>query len=163
MAVMSDASDAEKYLLESIRLALENVRLRRGQPFGAVLVRDGAVLATGVNQVEAHNDPTAHAEVQALRNAGRTLGHADLRGAIVYASGYPCAMCLAAMAQAGVERVWFAYSNEDCAPYGLSAAPSYERLGCAAGDGALRPQGLRVRLPGEDVFEVWRQLKDKAA
>ncbi len=89
---MQADSDAEKYLLESIELAMANVRDRKALPFGAVIVRNGEVVARAVNQVDALCDPTAHAEMQAVRAAAKALGSTDLRGCIVYASGYPCAM-----------------------------------------------------------------------
>ena len=154
----TDTDLTEKYLLESIRLAMENVRQRGGQPFGAVVARGGELVATGFNQMEALNDPTAHAEMQALRIAGSALGQSDLRGCTVYASGYPCAMCLAAMSQAGIEQVWFAYDNEDGEPFGLSAAPSYEELLRPDGERRLKFSGRRVRLSGEDPYQAWHDM-----
>jgi tRNA(Arg) A34 adenosine deaminase TadA len=154
-----DTDITEKYLLDSIRLAMDNVRQRSGQPFGAVVARAGELVATGFNQMEALNDPTAHAEMQALRNAGRALGQSDLSGCTVYASGYPCAMCLAAMSQAGIEQVWFAYDNEDGAPFGLSAAPSYQELLRPDGERRLKFSARRVRLPDEDPYQAWHEMQ----
>lgn len=82
-------SDTESYLIASIRLAMENVREGRNWPFGAVLVKDGKVLARSVNEVDTTCDPSAHAEMQAVRAAARALGSTDLTGSVVYASGYP--------------------------------------------------------------------------
>ena len=97
--------DTEKYLLESIRLAMGNVkgRERATWPFGAVLVRDGQVLARAVNQVDELCDPSAHAEMQALRIAAKAQGSTDLSGSVMYASGYPCTMCHTAIARAKVQ------------------------------------------------------------
>lgn len=96
----------DTYLVESIRLAMENVRQRKTWPFGAVLVKDGKVLARAVNEVDATCDPSAHAEMQAVRAASKAQGSTDLTGAVVYASGYPCPMCLTAMYLAGVSEVY---------------------------------------------------------
>ncbi|MCI2394482.1 nucleoside deaminase [Aliiroseovarius sediminis] len=111
----------KKFMNEAIELARDNVA-KGGQPFGAVLVKDGKVLARAVNRMEADHDPTAHAELLALRKAGAAVGSTRLDGATVYASGQPCPMCLAAMRIAGVTRIAYAYSNEDGAPFGLKAS-----------------------------------------
>lgn len=109
------------YLDEATELARENVA-NGGRPFGAVLVMDGTVIARAVNRMDADHDPTAHAELLALRDASAALGLTRLDGATVYASGQPCPMCLAAMRIAGVTRIAYAYSNADGAPFGLSTA-----------------------------------------
>lgn len=109
------------YLDEAITLARKNV-IKGGRPFGAVLIMDGKVIARAVNRMDADHDPTAHAELLALRDAGAALGLTRLEGATVYASGQPCPMCLAAMHIAGVTRIAYAYSNEAGAPFGLSSA-----------------------------------------
>ncbi len=155
---MTNHSDAEKYLLESIALAMENVRDRKTWPFGAVIVRDGEVVARAVNEVDALCDPTAHAEVQAVRAAAKALHTTDLRGCIVYASGYPCSMCLTAMLLAGVSEVYFAYSNEDGEPYDLSAARGYVEIAKPLAEREMKLVGLPVRAEGEDLYEAWSKL-----
>src|SRR5947209_4725689 len=112
--------DAERYLRMAIELAAQNVRDHQGQPFGAVLVKDGKVVGTGVNEVLATNDPTAHAEVNALRVAGPALKNPSLVGAVMYTSGHPCPMCLSSMYMAGIRDCFYAYSIEDSTPFGLS-------------------------------------------
>jgi tRNA(Arg) A34 adenosine deaminase TadA len=125
---MSDAaSDAVRFLSEAVELARANIGTG-GRPFGAVVVRDGLSIATGVNEIHMANDPTAHAEMTAIRAASRKLGSPDLGGCTVYASGHPCPMCMAAMRLSGVDKVFYAYSNEDGAPFGLSSAAIYEDL-----------------------------------
>ena len=114
-------SQTQRFLCEAIELARANMD-EGGRPFGAVVVRDVAVVATGVNEIVATNDPTAHAELVALRAASRALGSPNLAGCVVYASGHPCPMCMAAMRLSGVSEVYYAYSNDDGAPYGLSTA-----------------------------------------
>lgn len=121
-------SNHDVLLREAIRLASEN-KARGGRPFGAVLAIDGQVVSTGVNTVNARHDPTQHAEMEAIRAASQHLGRADLRGSVVYASGHPCPMCLAAMVIAGVDAVYYAFDNRDAAPYGLSSEGAYQRLG----------------------------------
>jgi guanine deaminase len=118
----------EELLREAIRLASDN-RARGGRPFGALLAIDGQVVSTGVNMVNNRHDPTQHAEMEAIRAASQRLGRSDLKGSVVYASGHPCPMCLAALVIAGVDAVYYAFDNRDAAPYGLSSEATYERLG----------------------------------
>ena len=156
--------DTEKYLLESIRLAMGNVkgRERATWPFGAVLVRDGKVLARAVNQVEDLCDPSAHAEMQALRIAARAQGSTDLSGSVMYASGYPCTMCHTAMLLSGVKKVFVAYSNEDGEPYDLSAARGYEQLARPEGEREMALVSHRVRDEGEDLYDAWQKAVSAA-
>ncbi|SOZ09975.1 nucleoside deaminase [Cupriavidus taiwanensis] len=149
-------STTEAYLLDSIRLAMENVRERNTWPFGAVVVKDGTVLARAVNEVDATCDPSAHAEMQAVRAASRALGKPDLSGCTVYASGYPCPMCLTAMYLAGVEAVYFAYSNEDGAPYDLSAERGYVELARPLDQREMKLAYVPARDAGVDLYEAWR-------
>lgn len=109
----------EDFMDEAIRLARDNAA-QGGRPFSAVLVRDGRIIARAVNRMDADNDPTAHAEMLALRAAGATLGDTRLDGCTVFASGQPCPMCFAAIRIAGIAWILYGYSNENGAPYGLS-------------------------------------------
>ena len=150
-------TDADAFLQEAIRLAYDNVA-RGGRPFGAVVVKDGAVVATGVNEILAANDPTAHAELTALRKAGAALGTPDLSGCTVYASGQPCPMCMAAMRMAGVSAVGYAYSNEDGAPHGLSTAAIAAELARQPAEQTLKAAYVRTRAPARpDLYAVWKQ------
>lgn len=117
----------EQLLGEAVRLAEANLQ-RGGRPFGAVLAIDGEIVATGVNDIVHSHDPTTHAEMEAVRAASRRLGRPDLKGSVVYASGHPCPMCLAAMVIAGVDAVYYAFDNNDAAPYGLSSEAAYQAL-----------------------------------
>lgn len=148
-------SDERRFLGEAIELARANIG-KGGRPFGAVLVRDGAVIATGVNEIHASNDPTSHAEMNAIRAASRTLGTPDLRGSAVYASGHPCPMCMAAMRMAGVERVFYAYSNDDGAPFGLSTAAIYDDLARPFAEQSMTIGYVPVRPQGKtDLYAEW--------
>ena len=148
---------AEKYMVDAIRLAMRNVRERKTWPFGAVLVRNGKVLARAVNEVDALCDPTAHAEMQAVRMAAKAQGGTDLSGSTVYASGYPCSMCLTAMYLAGVREVYYAYSNEDGEPYDLSAARGYVEIARPIDEREMPLRSLPVRDEGEDLYEAWER------
>lgn len=144
-----------QYLQQAIALARANIS-RGGRPFGAVVVRDGAVIASGVNEIKATNDPTAHAELTALRAASRQLGSPDLSGCSVYASGHPCPMCMAAMRMAGVRKVAYAYSNVDGAPFGLSTEAIYEDLAKPFAQQSM--EICHLRMPGEpDLYAEWAQ------
>lgn len=120
-------TDHKRFLGEAVRLAQEN-RRRGGRPFGAVLTLGSEVVATGVNNIVGTHDVTAHAEMEALRAACRRLERSNLKGTVVYASGHPCPMCLAAMVIAKVDEVYYAFGNDEAEPYGFSSAPIYEAL-----------------------------------
>jgi guanine deaminase len=105
----------EKFMKRAIELALENVHSGRGGPFGAVIVKDGAVIAEGVNSVTSSNDPTAHAEVTAIREACKKLGNFQLDGCELYTSCEPCPMCLGAIYWARPAAVFYGASAADAA------------------------------------------------
>ena len=118
----------QDFLKQAVELAIAN-RKKGGRPFGAVLVKDGIAIATGVNDMLATFDPSSHAEMEAMRSATMSAKNLDLRGTTIYASGQPCPMCLAAMAFTGVSSVVFAFANADAEPFGFSSRPVYEKLG----------------------------------
>jgi tRNA(Arg) A34 adenosine deaminase TadA len=159
---MDEDSKAEEHLMDAIRLAKENVRRRTNAPFGAVIARQGKIVARAINQVDDLCDPTAHAEMQAVRAAAKALGSTDLSGCTVYASGYPCPMCLTAMYLSGVEKVYYAYSNEDGAPYGLAAERGYLEIARPVDQREMKLQGLRARDDGEDLYEAWSRITPDA-
>ena len=143
----------EKFLRMAIDLARDNAG-HGGRPFGAVLVKDGAVIATGVNRILSTNDPTAHAELSAIREASAKLGSPRLDGCTVYASGQPCPMCLAAIHLTGIREVVYAYSNSDAQPFGLSSAAVYAQLALP-----LEQQSIAIsQMPmGEpDLYREWQ-------
>jgi len=151
-------STEQGFLRQAIALARDNVAAG-GRPFGAVVVKDGEVIAGGVNEIHRTNDPTAHAEMLAIRAASQALASPNLAGCVVYASGHPCPMCLAAARMAGIGEVVFAYSNEAGEPFGLSTAAVYADL--------ARPfaeQSMRIRhapLGDEpDLYAEWRRRTD---
>lgn len=156
-------STSEDYLRQAIQLAFDNIA-RGGRPFGAVVVKDGKVIATGVNEVTVTNDPTAHAETMALRAASRALGTPDLTGCAVYASGQPCPMCMAGMRLSGVEQVIFAHSNEDGEPYGLSKADISAELAKPFSEQSMKIRYEPVRLQSRpDLYGEWKRRLDSRA
>ncbi len=118
---------SEQHMREALALARDNIKAG-GRPFGAVLTYKGQVIARAVNEIHNTQDPTCHAEMQAIRQASRVLDRPDLDGCEIYASGHPCPMCLAAMHLCGIRRAWFAYSNDEGEPYGLSTADIYAQM-----------------------------------
>ncbi|MFS4457959.1 nucleoside deaminase [Bdellovibrio sp. HCB2-146] len=148
----------EYYLKMAVDLALKNAE-KGGRPFGAVLVKDDQVLATGVNEILATNDPTCHAELSAIRQASQKLQSPRLEGCVIYASGQPCPMCLSAMYLTGIQEAYFAYSNADGEPYGLSTAPIYSEL-----QKPLDQQKIQIRyMPLEQnasahLYKQWKQI-----
>jgi tRNA(Arg) A34 adenosine deaminase TadA len=146
----------EDFLRQAVALAEANVRESHGRPFGAVVVKDGKVIAAGVNEIGATGDPTAHAELTAIRKAAQVLGAPRLDGCIVYASGQPCPMCLAAMHMTGVAAARFAYSNAQGEPYGLSTAAVYDQMARP-----LEAQALDVRhtpIGDPAIYRAWKGL-----
>ena len=148
----------EPFMQQALALARESIATG-GRPFAAVLVHQGRVIAQAVNQIHLTQDPTAHAELQAIRLASQVLGSPRRDGCEIYATGHPCPMCLAAMHLCGIESAWFAYSNEDAEPYGLSTAAVYAQM-------ARPPQQQRLPLlqlkpAGEgDLYAAWQQVHE---
>jgi len=145
-------SDHETYIREAVALAEANVQAG-GSPYGAVIVRDGAVLVRAANTVHATNDPSAHAEMVALREASQMLERRDLSDCVMYASGRPCPMCHAAMRLAGFREGYFAYSAEEAEEHGAGSATIYAEL-CRPLE--EQPMRLRqIRPSGEAPYAAW--------
>ncbi len=141
------------FLKQAIDLAVENVR-RDGGPFGALIVKNGVVIAAGANQVTRTNDPTAHAEIVAIREACRVLGDFQLAGCDLYASCEPCPMCLGAIYWARPDRVYFAATQFDAAAAGFDDAMIYRELQRPASEREI-PM-VRLVDPGSTLpFEEW--------
>lgn len=146
----------KEFLSQAIELARQNIA-KGGRPFGAVVVKDGEVIASGVNEVLSTNDPTAHAEMSAVRAASQALGSPRLDGCAVYASGHPCPMCMGAMRMAGIAEVAYAYSNDDGEPFGLSTAPIYADLAKPADEQAMKVAYVPVRPEeGPHLYAEWK-------
>lgn len=152
----------EDFLRQAIRLATEHSAEGRNGPFGAVLVRNGVVAGKGWNRVVELADPTAHAEVLAIRDACRHLGTHDLTGSVLYCSCEPCPMCLSAVYWARVSRVVFASSKEDAAAAGFDDTRILEELARSWPDRAV--EGLQdLREEGRAVMEDWAENPKRLA
>lgn len=145
----------EEFLRHAIRLAVENVHRGNGGPFGSIVVKAGEVVGEGANHVTTLNDPTAHAEIVAVREACRKLGVFELRGCTVYASCEPCPMCLAALYWSRVDALYFAADRFDAAAAGFDDQFLYEQIALPADLRSLPAQSL-LREEGRTPFEVWR-------
>ena len=144
---------------EAIRLASANVE-NGGGPFGAVIARGGEIIATGVNRVTANCDPTAHAEVSAIRAAAQKLGTFNLSGCDIYSSCEPCPMCLGAIYWARLDRLFYGNTKADAARIGFDDAFIYKELALPLSERTLRAEQL---LGKEAIvtFEAWEQKTDK--
>lgn len=149
----------KELMREAIRLSEENV-INGGGPFGAVIARDGEVIATGVNRVTAAHDPTAHAEVNAIREACRKLNTYDLSGCVIYSSCEPCPMCLGAIYWAHLDKLFFGNNKTDAKKIGFDDSFIYDELELPR-DRRRLPS--RVMLSDEAIraFEMWMQKSDK--
>lgn len=145
---------------EAIRLAAESAESGEGGPFGAVVVKAGEVIGRGCNRVTSHNDPTAHAEIQAIRDACRRLADFRLDGCELYVNCMPCPMCLSAIYWARIERVYYAATAADAAAIGFDDLYIAEEL--------ARPITARhlplIQLLSENAmqpFLLWQAKEDK--
>ena len=157
-SVHISAEDA-KFMEMAIRLSEDNIDTGGG-PFGAVIVRDGEVIATGTNRVVPNNDPTAHAEVMAIRSACEKLGTFQLTGCTVYSSCEPCPMCLSALYWAGVSRIYYGCTQEDAETVNFSDRFIYRELEkpkCDRMIPCIKMDSTRTIK----VFEKWADKADK--
>ena len=142
-------------MARAIQLAVENIKSGKGGPFGAVVVKDDAIVAEGVNEVASTHDPTAHAEVVAIRKACRKLNDFRLAGCDVYTTCEPCPMCLGALYWSRAERVFFGGRREDAAAAGFDDALIYEELQKPL-EGRKLVMIPLMRPEAVAVFEIWR-------
>ena len=133
-----------------------------GGPFGAIIVKDGKVIAEGWNRVTSANDPTAHAEVTAIRDACETLGTFSLAGCEIYTSCEPCPMCLAAIYWARLDRIYFANTREDAAAIGFDDALIYGEVSKPI-DERIIPTTRLILPEAAAVFAEWQAKPDKVA
>jgi guanine deaminase len=152
----------EKFMLQAIELATTNVTSGRGGPFGAVIVKDGVVIAAAANVVTATNDPTAHAEITAIRKACATLGTFNLVGCELYTSCEPCPMCLAATYWARCERIFYGCNAADAAKAGFDDAFLYGEMKKPLSERSL---SIEPMCSGEawGAFTAWMKTEKKVA
>ncbi len=150
----------EHFLREAIRLSVEKVAAGQGGPFGAVVVRQGEIVGRGWNRVTGTNDPTAHAEIVAIRDACRQLDTFRLTGCTLYASCEPCPMCLAAAYWARIDRLCYAASSEDAAAAGFDDSWIADQLRLPVDKRSLSTEQA-LRHEAQAAFRAWLEKADR--
>ena len=149
----------EDFMRQAIALAVENIK-NGGGPFGAVIVKDGKIVATGANRVTANNDPTAHAEVSAIRAACTKLGTFDLSGCVIYTSCEPCPMCLGAVYWAHIDKIYYGANQYDAAKIDFDDSFIYRELELAS-DKRNKPVENILHDEALAPFRAWQEKEDK--
>ena len=150
---------SDKFMRKAIALSVANIN-NGGGPFGAVIVKDGKIVSTGVNRVAAHTDPTAHAEVTAIRKAAKKLGTFDLNGCEIYTSCEPCPMCLGAIYWAHLDKMYYGNTKTDAQNIGFDDSFIYDEIELNLAERRLMSI---QKLPEEAIkaFEKWANLENK--
>ena len=152
--------DRNEFIQKAIQLAIENVKTGRGGPFGAVVVKDGQIIATGTNQVTSILDPTAHAEIVAIRRACQALGHFELTGCEIYCSCEPCPMCLGAIYWSRPAQVFYAATAAAAADAGFDDSFIKQQIRLPYAQQKLSITQL-VHREAPTPFEAWKAKVDK--
>jgi tRNA(Arg) A34 adenosine deaminase TadA len=152
----------ELFMREAIRLSFRMMSRNKGGPFGAVVVKGNRIIARGCNQVTSTNDPTAHAEVVALRRACKALKTFHLEGCDLYASCEPCPMCLAAIYWARIRKVFYGNTRKDAAAIAFDDDEIYREISLPVGRRKLRMKQL-LRTEALEAFTEWARKPDKVA
>ena len=150
----------KQFMKEAIRLSMENAKNGKGGPFGTVIVKNGNIIASGVNKVTQSSDPTAHAEIVAIRSACETLGTFQLVGCEIYCSCEPCPMCLGAIYWARPDRIYFANTKEDAADINFDDNFIYNELDVSISQRKL-PTTQLLRDEAQMAFKQWRESTAK--
>ncbi len=155
-----EKEDKKVFMAKAISLAEENVLLTHGGPFGAVIVKDGKIVGTGRNEVTVDNDPTAHAEIVAIRDAAKNLGTFDLSGCQIYSSCEPCPMCLGAIYWARFDKLYYAATKDDAAKADFDDSFIYKEFSLPKEERSiLSVQMMRERAV--KVFDEWIKTENK--
>jgi len=152
-------SEDEKFMQQAIDLSIESVA-NGGGPFGAVIVRDGEIIATGTNRVTATCDPTAHAEVSAIRAACAKLKEFKLSGCTIYSSCEPCPMCLSALYWAGVERIFYGNTKSDAKAINFDDSFIYDQIALDYSKRSIPCINI-MRDKALEGFRAWSEKEDK--
>ena len=152
--------EKEDFMREAIRLSIENVESGVGGPFAALVVKEGKIIASGTNRVTSTNDPTAHAEVTAIRNACKALGTFQLEGCELYTSCEPCPMCLGAIYWARPSKVYYGNTQSEAAAIGFDDSFIYSEIALPPKERKLPQEQI---LPDEAIkaFQAWKNKEDK--
>ncbi len=154
------AKSREEWMKQAIDLAVENVKAGRGGPFAALVVRNNELISTGVNSVTTSNDPTAHAEIVAIRGACEALGDFQLHGCELYASCEPCPMCLGAIYWSRPSAYYFGYTRTQAAEAGFDDAFIYDQLQLPVEKRAIPAHHLPAKIESNPFFE-WDRSPQK--
>lgn len=154
------ATPHDQFMREAINLSRENIRQGKGGPFAAVIVKDGTVIARGTNLVTSTNDPTAHAEIVAIREACHTVGSFQLEGCDIYTSCEPCPMCLGAIYWARPRAIYFANTRDDAATIGFDDRIIYDELTRGHDDRKIAMIQV-LREEALIAFQEWQEKNDK--
>jgi len=152
--------EKKKWMETAIQLALENVSSGHGGPFGAVVVKGGEVIGVGRNEVTANNDPTAHAEIQAIREACRHLGDFQLTDCEIYTSCEPCPMCIGAIYWARPKAVYYACSKEEAAKIGFDDHFIYQQIALPFAERSVEMKRIYPETSGLP-FQAWENTQNK--
>ena len=150
----------DDFMMQEIQLSADNMRANRGGPFGAIIVKDGKIVSTGGNEVTSANDPTAHAEIVAIRRACQKLNTFNLEGCTIYSSCEPCPMCLGAIYWARLDRLCFGGTREDATKAGFDDSPIYDEVS-KDWDKRSKKTCNCCRKAAQKVFEEWIAKPDK--
>lgn len=150
----------EAFMRDAIGLSIQRMREGRGGPFGAVIVRDGGIISRGSNEVTTANDPTAHAEIVAIREACRVLGSFRLDGCEIYASCEPCPMCLSAIYWARINRMFYAATRRDAAEAGFDDEFLYREILLPVAERRLSTRQI-LREQALAAFAEWKAKPDR--
>ena len=150
----------QHFLQAAVALAKQHMQAGAGGPFGALVVRDGKIIGEGWNRVTSHNDPTAHAEVSAIRAACEQVSDFSLAGSVIYTSCEPCPMCLGAIWWSRIDAIYFASTRDDAARAGFDDAALYREVSLALPERKL-PLLRYALLEAEDLMSAWLQKDDK--
>ena len=149
----------EELMRVAIEAAVENVK-NGGGPFGAVIARDGEIVSVGTNRVTPNNDPTAHAEISAIRAACTALGTFDLSGCEIFTSCEPCPMCLGAIYWAHLDKIYYGCNKKDAADAGFDDSMIYDELALPM-DSRMKPVEELLADEAMKSFDAWRAAEDK--
>lgn len=148
-----------EFMREAIRLSIENIS-DKGGPFGAVIVKDGEIIAKGTNRVTSSNDPTAHAEIVAIREASKNLNNFNLSGCTIYTSCEPCPMCLSAIYWARIDRVFYGNTKIDAKKIGFDDSFIYDEIKLSIEKRSIETTQL-LRDEAIKGFKKWEEIEDK--
>jgi len=150
----------QDFMEEAIKIAIQGIEKNEGGPFGCVIVKDGKIIGKGNNKVTSTNDPTAHAEIIAIRNACNSLNSFQLTGCIIYTSCEPCPMCLGAIYWARPDKVYFGCTKKDAANINFDDAFIYEELPLPNNKKSIPFEQVN-RKEALKAFEIWKEKEDK--